>query len=384
MPQVQTGRMCHLRRIYLIRHGLPEETSGERLCVSRTDPPLSRGGTKQALRLRDWLEEHPVSAIYASPLIRARDTAMTMAAGREVTLCEALMEVDVGEWEGLSFADIRERWPDLYRARGRHLASCAPPGGETFLEAGLRLRRALEGILLQTRGDIAVVSHNGIIRGLLCRLMPVDPDRLMELPQPCGGITALWEDGGALSVASVGHMPTRQPDDWEIRRLHERQGTPENVAAHERAVAETALRLAQDARVEADMPFLRAACLLHDVCRAEGRGHPAAAARLLEREGYPELARVIAVHHDLGVSPSVEAEIVYLADKLMDGTTPVTIEERFERSRKSCLTEEARSRWRERYDTAMMLKERYAKNSEGDMQNEADENAGGRRPDSLS
>lgn len=373
-----------MRRIYLIRHGQAAQPEGGRRCISRTDLPLSPEGEAQALRLREWLQAHPVSAIYASPLARARDTARIMAAGREVSLSDGLMEVAVGEWEGLPFSFIRERWPELYEARGQHLSACAPPGGETFIEAGARLKHALFDILSDTRGDLAVVSHSGAIRGLLCLLMPIDPDRLMDIPQPCGGITALREEDGALRVLSVGHMPALQPDDAEIRRLHQKQGTPETVIAHEAAVAETAMRLAQNARGAVNLPFLRAACLLHDLCRAEGRDHPSAAARLLEKEGYPELARVIAMHHDLGVSPSAEAEIVYLADKLVDGTRPVTIEERFARSREKCLTEEARAGWQRRYDIATALMKRYAKNSEGDLQNEADENAGGRRPDSLS
>ena len=56
-----------------------------------------------------------------------------MSGGKiEIIADEALREVSVGRWEGLSFAEIRERWPELYEARGENMSSVAPPGGESL------------------------------------------------------------------------------------------------------------------------------------------------------------------------------------------------------------------------------------------------------------
>lgn len=294
--------------------------------------------------MRHWLEMHP-AAVYASPLARARDTAVRMADGRSVTVLDALQEVDVGLWEGLTFEEIRLRWPGLYAERGLHLASCAPPGGESFLAGGTRLMHALQAILRETAGDVAVVSHSGVLRGLVCRLLPMDPDALMTLPQPCGGVTTLRENSGSMEVVSVGVMPSLVPPDADIRRWHRRQGTPEQVIAHEEAVARRALLIAEQSGAQINQPLLRAACLLHDLCRVTGRSHPAEAAKALRAEGYPALADIVAQHHDLGEASCPEAELLYLVDKLTEGTEPVTMEARFLRAREKCRTPEAIAAW---------------------------------------
>ncbi|MGN1019397.1 MAG: histidine phosphatase family protein [Aristaeellaceae bacterium] len=356
-----------MRTIYLIRHGRALQREGVRRCIGRTDLPLSPEGEGQAEALAIWLEAHP-ARVYASPLARARDTALRMAGSRGVTVLDALAEVDVGLWEGLTFEEIRLRWPEHYAERGLHLASCAPPEGESFLEGGARLMNALEGILRDTEGDVALVSHSGVIRGLLCRLMPMDPDALMTLPQPCGGVTTLREEAGSLTVVSVGVMPSPVPPDADIRRWHRRQETPEQVVAHEEAVTRRALLLSEQSGAPVNQPLLRAACLLHDLCRTAGRSHPAEAANALRAEGYPALADIVARHHDLGDAPCPEAELLYLADKLTGGTEPVTLEERFRRAREKCRTPEALAAWQARYDQALALERRYTHHSKGDAQ----------------
>ena len=353
--------------IYLIRHGRALQPEGGRRCIGRTDLPLSPEGEGQAEALQAWLAAHS-ARVYASPLARARDTAVRMADGRSVTVLDALREVDVGLWEGLTFEEIRLRWPEWYAARGAHLASCAPPEGESLLAGGQRLMDALQAILRETEGDVALVCHSGVIRGLVCRLLPMDPDALMTLPQPCGGITTLREDGGRLSVVSVGMMPAPVPEDADICRWHCRQDTPEEVIAHEEAVARRALLMAEQSGIPVNRPLLRAACLLHDLCRTAGRSHPAEAARALRAEGYPALADIIARHHDLGDNSCAEAELLYLADKLTEGTEPVTLETRFRRAREKCRTPEALAAWQARYDQALSLARRYTPNIKGDAQ----------------
>lgn len=356
-----------MRRIYLIRHGRALQPEGGRRCIGRTDLPLSPEGEEQAEALKIWLETHP-AAVYASPLARARDTAQRMANGRSVTVLDALREVDVGLWEGLTFDEIRLRWPERYAQRGCHLAGSAPPEGESFLQGGRRLTDAVQAILRKAEGDVALVSHSGVIRGLVCRMLPMDPDALMALPQPCGGVTELREEGGRLTVISVGVMPSPTPADADIRRWHLRHGTPEAVIAHEEAVARRALCLAEQSGARVNQPLLRAACLLHDLCRTVGRSHPAEAARALRAEGYPVLAEIVAQHHDLVEAPCAEAELLFLADKLTEGTEPVTLEARFRRAREKCRTPEALAAWQARYDQALALERRYTHHIKGDAQ----------------
>lgn len=108
-----------------------------------------------------------------------------------------------------------------------------------------------------------------------------------------------------------------------------------------------------------DRELLAAACLLHDLCRTAGHSHPRKAAALLAAEGWPRLANAVGRHHDLGEAPPSEAELLYLADKLLAGTELVTIQTRFENARKKCDGPAAVQAWQRRYDDTLRMAEKY-------------------------
>ena len=103
----------------------------------------------------------PVDAVVSSPLRRARQTADVVAAelGLPVREVETLRECAFGEWEGLTFAEVQERWPDELSG---WLAdtSVAPPGGESFDAVAARVRRARDQLLARHPGrTVLAVSH---------------------------------------------------------------------------------------------------------------------------------------------------------------------------------------------------------------------------------
>lgn len=151
----------------------------------------------------------------------------------------------------------------------------------------------------------------------------------------------------------------KYPDERERQDLLDRAGTPGPVRAHCRAVAERAAALVAHSPGPVDTGLLECACLLHDLCRAEGREHPRRAAELLAGAGYSELADIVRQHHDLGFAPSTEAQILYLSDKLTAGTEPVTLKGRFEATREKCSEAEALAARRQRYDDAMVLADKF-------------------------
>jgi len=126
------------------------------------------------------------------------------------------------------------------------------------------------------------------------------------------------------------------------------------VIAHGEAVAVCARELAEQLSVPVDIALLEAACRLHDIARGQP-DHARAGADLLLREGYPELAAVMAAHHDLPEAAPPEAALLYLADKLVRGTERVTLEERFAASREKCRTPEALAAWQRRRDRAYQI-----------------------------
>lgn len=348
-----------MRKLYLIRHAEPERAEGGKQCISRTDLALSLVGREQVEALHRWGDAHPMAAVYSSPAARCRETALALCTPEALHICPELWEVDVGEWEGLTFEEIRRRWPQEYAARGEHLGTTPPPGGESLQQAGERLDRWLKQLLQETDGDLAVVSHAGILRGWLCPRLGMDPDEAMTIPQPWGGITAVELDAKGWRITRVGIKPTRFPGLLERQSLLERCATPEPVQAHSRAVAAQAAALAENARCGVDMEFLRAACLLHDICRTQGREHPALAEQLLRKEGYPELAEVVGQHQDLGPQPTAEAELLYLADKLVCGTEAVELAQRFGAALRKCTTPQALDAWARRYQNAKRIAKKY-------------------------
>lgn len=126
----------------------------------------------------------------------------------------------------------------------------------------------------------------------------------------------------------------RIPTLEECNALLEKYGTPPNVAAHCRRVREIALELCtapEAAGIQLNTGLVAAAALLHDIVRPE-RQHAAAGARVLEAEGFPEVARIVAMHMELPPEEETrisEAVVVYYADKLVQGERRVNLEERY-------------------------------------------------------
>lgn len=349
-----------MRKIFFVRHGQTAQKYTDR-CISQTDILLDAVGSEQAGALAEWLISHPVTAVYSSPLQRCRQTAEIMALHRSVLQKNGLSEIRVGEWENLSFSDIKKRWPDEYTARGEHMGTVAPPNGESFEEGAERMETVLNEILSETRGDFLVVTHAGILRGWLCRITGRSPDAVFDFTVPYGSITEVWYEDNAFTLKQTGTKPVQAPGPEEIRWLYDRWKTPENVIAHCQAVAEKARELAEGFSV--DEKLLQAAALLHDLCRTEGKDHPQKAAKVLRKAGYERLADIVSVHSDLSDNVQEdflpEAEILYLADKLFAGTVPVSLEERFDRSREKCKDDAALAAWSRRFATACELSEKY-------------------------
>lgn len=164
--------------------------------------------------------------------------------------------------------------------------------------------------------------------------------------------------GCAPAASEKGLCPTER----EIERMLNEMSTPKEVRSHCDTVSVKAENLAAQANVPVDLTLLKAACKLHDMAKTEGKNHPALAAEFLKEKGYPALAEIVVQHHDLSAEACVEAELLYLADKLVRGTQDVTLNERFSASKKKCLTPEAIEVWARRYRDALQIVERYQLN----------------------
>jgi probable phosphoglycerate mutase len=192
----------------LLRHGETVHTREKRFSGSGgDDPPLSEDGRAQAVASGQRLAAlGGVDLVVSSPLLRARETAQTVAEclGAPLEVDDDLAECGFGAWEGLTFAEVEERWPDEL-ASWLASTAVAPPGGESFDAVLGRVRSARDRLLERAHnGTVVVVSHVTPIKTLVLLALqaPARAAYRMELA-PASLSTVLWFDDGNASVRSL-------------------------------------------------------------------------------------------------------------------------------------------------------------------------------------
>ena len=199
-----------MRTLYLVRHGRPEFPDGEKLCIGWTDLPLSEEGRRQMEKLAEQLRGKKIDKIYTSPLRRCVESAGILSeclsgGSIPVQTIEDLKEINMGDWEGRSFAEIRERYPEEYAERGRDMAKFTPPSGESFEDCQKRALKAFLTIREESRGNVIVLGHAGVNRTLISWREKRPLGDLLQLPQEYGSAYA-WEEptfGGLIVAAGL-------------------------------------------------------------------------------------------------------------------------------------------------------------------------------------
>src|SRR5213076_888619 len=139
---------------------------------------LSDEGRWQAARLGERLAKQSISAIYASPLSRALDTARIVAehCRMEPIVRDGLREIGHGHWEGMTRADVERQFSDEYAAYDSDPFTFAPEGGESGVAVLARALPVVREIVTAHLGEqVAVVSHKATLRLLLSSLLGFDP-----------------------------------------------------------------------------------------------------------------------------------------------------------------------------------------------------------------
>ena len=328
--------------VYLVRHAMPDIPLGERWCLGRTDLPLGDIGRMQAALL-PFVPELSGKPVFCSYLSRAVETARPLCP--EPMIRNGLEEQDMGVWDGLSFTEIMMLYPELYAARAQN-PGLMPDGAEPMSSVRARMIPAVTGCVEEAGGDVVIVSHKSAIDSLTGQRPKLNHTSISVLD---------W-NGDSYEILEVGRMPNPPLTEEICLRLLEAAGTPAPVVDHCRAVAEEAMDLADRVagKVFLDRDLLLAAALLHDVVRSLPN-HAECGARGIEELGYPEVAEIIAQHHDLQSAELNEAAVLYLADKYRQGTERVTLEQRFGESESKCRTDEARAAHARRYEIAKQI-----------------------------
>ncbi|TFY99073.1 histidine phosphatase family protein [Ramlibacter humi] len=187
-------------RIIAVRHGETSWNADARI-QGQTDIALNDTGRWQAVRVGRALAHEPISAVYSSDLERAHETARPIAeaAGIPVTPHEGLRERRFGMFEGKTFDEIHQAWPDHAQNWRKRIPEWAPPeGGESLLELRERVTKTLHDLASRHPGEqIVVVAHGGVLDALyrVATGQEVNSPRTWELPN--GAINRLlWTPEG--------------------------------------------------------------------------------------------------------------------------------------------------------------------------------------------
>ena len=185
--------------LYLVRHGATaaNELVPYVLQGSNVDNPLSPTGERQAAAVGEFLSAVPLAAVYCSRLTRAVQTAAAIARphGFEPTPLDAIQEIDVGLWEGLSWNLIRERHPAEHDAFHASPGTVPYLGGESYANVLTRAEPVFAGLLKRHVGQrIAVVAHNVVNRAYLSHLLGLDINLAKNVEQTNTGVNVVEYD----------------------------------------------------------------------------------------------------------------------------------------------------------------------------------------------
>ena len=185
--------------LLLVRHALCDPV-GKAVAGRAPGVLLNETGRAQAERLSERLAGLPIEALYSSPLERARETARPIAErlGLEVRLAPELLELDFGEWTGLTFEEVRASaaWQQFNSFR-----SCTRiPGGELMLEVQARAVAALERLRERHAGWVVAVSHGDVIRAAIAHYVGIPLDLVQRLEVGPASVSALSFDAGGVRI----------------------------------------------------------------------------------------------------------------------------------------------------------------------------------------
>ena len=150
-----------MKTVILVRHG-QSTTNVQKVFTGQLNAMLTPMGVEQAERMARYVAQYPVEKIYASSLTRAVETAQPICRLLDCTMetSDDLREIYAGAWEGLSFEEVAERYPDTYALWRQDFGNAHPNGGESCRQVYDRVVKAFRHIMDNAPEKvICIVSH---------------------------------------------------------------------------------------------------------------------------------------------------------------------------------------------------------------------------------
>lgn len=195
-----------MNRIIVLRH-VESEANRSNVGLGRTDSPPTELGLRQLRATVEALTDEPITRVLTSPLSRARLLAEAIAEDHQVeaTASDGLIELDVGELEGLEWPIVRQRFADFLGAwRGDDSVSAPMPGGESLLDVLKRSRPLLDELVAdRTEGTGLLVTHNFVVKMLVVHALAMPPREWRRIDTGLAGITTFRVADGVPAVVRL-------------------------------------------------------------------------------------------------------------------------------------------------------------------------------------
>jgi broad specificity phosphatase PhoE/ribonuclease HI len=206
------GGLGGVTTLIFLRHGVTAHTAERRFSgPGGEDPGLTIDGVDQVRRAASALARHGgIDAIVCSPLRRALESAAEVAVAleKEVVVVDGFREASFGDWDGLTVAEVEERWPAQLQAWVGS-PDVAPPGGESMTSVRVRVEQALEETLAAHPGQtVVVVSHVNPVKLAVryCLDAPFDVVNRLQVA-PASMTTLSFYESGASALRQFSALP---------------------------------------------------------------------------------------------------------------------------------------------------------------------------------
>ena len=189
-----------ITRLLLVRHGHTDWNLEGRY-QGRADTPLNGKGREEARLVGERLKSEGVDLIYSSDILRAYETAQIIAGalGKEISTLESLREVDTGAWTGLTWEEVKARFPEHFREWQADPWRVRRLGGEFYAHLYRRSVGAARKVAeSHPERCILIVAHGGNIKSIILDALGVEEDRALEVASRMG------LDNGSISIVDYG------------------------------------------------------------------------------------------------------------------------------------------------------------------------------------
>ena len=195
--------------IIFLRHGQAENNTKHILAGRTEGVPLTKTGIQQAEQISEYLKPLDISAIYSSPIERAKHTAeiVTKNSAIDVELDERLTEIDMGKFTRMNYDDMFAKYGNIFLKFYENDPVIAEHEVETFPSVQKRILDMVDHVIKKHKNEnVVLVTHMDPIKSMLANVMDLKPKTLFELIIANASFTILTEQERKFSLSAINAM----------------------------------------------------------------------------------------------------------------------------------------------------------------------------------